>query len=131
MHNSADKSVRFSALAAFSKEIGSEIKNQLNTGVQPQAQFSSIGGTFLIEFLDTPTETILKTIYINIGPKLDISGVGDNVTCHKIEGVSIDFYPGARETTAYLPDADHVIKLIKLLEDETKSPFNIMESYGG
>jgi hypothetical protein len=130
MYNSINTARNTDLLVKFSEDVRNEVYGRLESSTKPQIFLGSDGDSFLVDILDGGSKNILKTIYINIGSKVEISGVEDGVVQSELNGISIDHYPGERESSIYVPDADHVMMTLNLLESTTQSPLQIMAPCG-
>lgn len=116
-------------LEFLAQDIGKKINSRLFNNQEPIFHLSSIEDSFLVEFLHPETKILMRMIHIYIGPKIQINGVMDGVTCEAIEGIHTDHEPGSFEYSVYLPNANHFIKLLMMFEDETETTLQIKEPY--
>lgn len=120
MTASLNKPHDFSALVSHAENIGCEFVGQHLKFTKPEIFMGADGHMFVIDIIATnlknPTNRIYKTIYLVIGPQLEIVESGEETEVIEVDGVSVHHTLGEFESTIYVPDATCAITYIRLLE---------------
>lgn len=110
-----------SSLISHAENIGREFTEQHLEFTKPEMFVGADGHMFVIDIVATnlknPTNRIYKTIYLVIGPQLEIVESGEETEVIEVDGVSVHHTPGEFESTIYVPDATWAITYIRLLEN--------------
>ena len=109
-----------SALVSHAENISHEFEEQNLDFSKPEMFMGADGHMFVIDIVATnlknPTNRIYKTIYLVIGPQLEIVESGEETEVIEVDGVSVHHTLGEFESTIYAPDATCAITYIRLLE---------------